>query len=183
MSTHAPPVHTLRALDARDALAGLGDLCELLMDAVDGGASVGFLAPLGRDRTMAYWQGVADEVSRGRCQLLVACDSQGRIDGTVQLVPAAKENQPHRADICKLLVHRRARRAGLGARLMQAAEGAAREAGRHLLVLDTSTPEAERLYRRLGWQRAGAVPGYALLPDGSPCAATWYYKSLTAPAA
>jgi GNAT superfamily N-acetyltransferase len=91
---------------------------------------------------------------------------------------AQKENQPHRAEISKLLVHRRARRRGLGAALMQAAEAAALAAGRSLLVLDTATPEAERLYERQGWQLCGRIPGYALMPDGAPCGTTIYFKAI-----
>jgi ribosomal protein S18 acetylase RimI-like enzyme len=96
----------------------------------------------------------------------------------VQLTLAQLENQPHRADLSKLLVHRRARRHGLGAALMRAAEATARDCGKTLLVLDTATDAAERLYRRLGWTRVGAIPGYALLPQGGLCDTTVYYRSL-----
>ena len=113
-------------------------------------------------------------------RLLVAEDpASGDVLGTVQVVLAQPENQPHRGDIAKMLVHRRARRRGIGAMLMRAAEDTARAAGKTLLVLDTATgSDAERLYRRLGWTRVGDIPGYALWPDGRPCATTYYYKML-----
>jgi len=112
--------------------------------------------------------------------LLVAEDTAtGTIVGTVQVVPAPQDNQPHRADIAKMLVHRSARRRGVGAALMQAAEATARELGKTLLVLDTAAGgDAERLYARLGWQRLGTIPGYALFPDGSLCGATFFYRVL-----
>jgi GNAT superfamily N-acetyltransferase len=88
------------------------------------------------------------------------------------------ENQPHRGDLAKMLVHRRARRLGVGAALLGAAEAGARAAGKTLLVLDTASDDAERLYERGGWQRCGVIPGYALLPDGPPCATTYYFKFL-----
>jgi predicted N-acetyltransferase YhbS len=155
-------------------LARLGDV---LIDCVHGGASVGFLEPLSPARALAFWRGVIDGVERGQRVLLVAEDADG-IVGTVQLALAQLENQPHRADLSKLLVHRRARRRGLGELLMRAAEDAARGCGRSLLVLDTATGDAERLYERLGWIRSGTVPGYALMPDGAPCDTTFFYRRL-----
>ena len=112
-----------------------------------------------------------------RRALFVAEDEHG-IVGTVQLVLDLPENQPHRADVSKMLVHRRARRRGLGAALMGAAETFARDAGRSLLVLDTASPEAERLYARLGWQLCGVIPRYALMPTGEPCATSYFYRDL-----
>ena len=109
--------------------------------------------------------------------LLVAEDAKGMC-GTVQLVLGQPENQPHRADLSKMLVHRRARRQGLGAALMRAAEATARDCGKTLLVLDTANPGAERLYERMGWTRVGEVPGYALLPQGGLCGTTFYYRNL-----
>jgi GNAT superfamily N-acetyltransferase len=135
------------------------------------------MAPLSAERALAFWQGVARGVAAGERLLLVAEDAQGVL-GTVQLVLDQPDNQPHRADLSKMLVHRRGRRQGLGAALMQAAEAAARTAGKTLLVLDTSSAEAERLYQRQGWVRVGAIPGYALLPDGRPCDTTYFYKAL-----
>jgi ribosomal protein S18 acetylase RimI-like enzyme len=109
-------------------------------------------------------------------------EDEGGIAGAVQLLTDMPENQPHRADVAKLLVHRRARGAGIGRRLMEAVEAAAREQGRRVLVLDTANSTAERLYERLGWQRVGVVPDYAYMPDGALCATTFFYKALAAPA-
>ncbi|WP_257389198.1 GNAT family N-acetyltransferase, partial [Tahibacter caeni] len=132
-----------------------------------------------RERALAFWQGVAGAVARGERVLLVAEDDDG-IAGSVQLVVALPDNQPHRADVAKLLVHRRARRRGIAQQLMQAVETAARDADRRVLVLDTVTASAaDRLYTRAGWQRVGEIPDYALMPDGSLCATTYFYKHLT----
>jgi ribosomal protein S18 acetylase RimI-like enzyme len=175
----AVPGVSIQQLGAAAARAELEALCALLVDSVAGGASVGFLAPLSDAKARAFWGKVIASVESGECLLLVARNEAGRIDGTVQVVLMQKENQPHRAEVSKLLVHRRARRHGLGAVLMQAAESAARGANRSLLVLDTSTPEAERLYERLGWQTCGRIPDYALLPDGTPGGVTIYYKAIS----
>ena len=167
----------IRRLDAvsDDAVAGLVDV---LLDCVAGGASVGFMATLGRDGAEAFWRRVGASVETGERALLVAEDELG-IVGTVQLHLATPDNQPHRADLAKMLVHRRARRRGLGAALVRAAEQTALEHGRTLLVLDTVTgSDAERLYGRLGWIPIGSIPGYALMPDGAPCATTIFYKEL-----
>jgi len=155
-------------------------LADVLIDCVDDGASVSFMHPLPRAKALAFWRGVADGVARGERALLVAEDGGGVI-GTVQLILHQPENQPHRADLSKRLVHRRARRRGVGAELLRAAEGAARECGKSLLVLDTASDDAERLYARLGWQRCGVVPGYALLPHGGLCDTTFFYRILDAP--
>lgn len=152
-------------------------LAELLIDCVEGGASVSFMLPLTLERALAFWALVADGVARGERALLVAEDAHG-LCGTVQLLLDQPENQPHRADLAKMLVHRRARRRGWGEALMRQAERTARECGRTLLVLDTSDDSAERLYTRLGWQRVGLVPGYALLPAGGLCATTFFYRAL-----
>lgn len=152
-------------------------LAEVLLDCVNGGASVSFMHPMSMEKAVAFWRGVADGVARGERALLVAEDESG-IAGTVQLVLAQAENQPHRADVVKLLVHRRTRRQGLAARLMQAAEPVARECGKSLLVLDTASDEAERVYRKLGWQVCGTIPDYALLPQGGLCATTYMYRAL-----
>jgi GNAT superfamily N-acetyltransferase len=155
-------------------------LADVLIDCVEGGASVGFMLPLPRAKAVAFWQGVLASAERGERILLVAEDVEsGTIVGTVQVVLAMPENQPHRADVAKMQVHRRARRRGLGEALMRAAEAAAREAGRTLLVLDTVTgSDAERLYTRLGWQRCGEIPGYALWPNGGRCGTTVFYREL-----
>lgn len=136
--------------------------------------------PLSQERALAFWLQVAAGVECGKRILLVAEDSAAqRWVGTVQVVFAEAENQPHRADVAKMLVHRQARRQGLGERLMRAAEDAARQAGKTVLVLDTVTDsDAERLYARLGWQRVGVIPNYALWPDGRPCPTTYFHKQL-----
>jgi len=152
-------------------------LADVLIDCVDGGASVSFMHPLPRAKALEFWRGVADGVARGERALLVAEDGDGVI-GTVQLILHQPENQPHRADLSKMLVHRRARRRGVGAALLRAAEAAARESGKSLLVLDTASDDAERLYGKLGWQRCGVIPGYALLPHGGLCDTTFFYRML-----
>jgi GNAT superfamily N-acetyltransferase len=170
----------IRRLDPTEARARCAALSEILIDCVEGGASVSFMAPLSRAKALAFWRGVADGVACGGRILIIAEDrATDSIVGTVQILLEQPENQPHRADIAKVLVHRGARRRGVGALLMRAAEEAARAAGKTLLVLDTVTGgDAERLYQRLGWIRVGEVPGYALWPDGRPCATTYYYKEL-----
>jgi GNAT superfamily N-acetyltransferase len=174
-ASHDP---SIRRLD-RISDTQVTQLATLLIDCVEGGASVSFMHPLGEDEARAFWQRVADGVQRGERALLVAEDAAGTIVGTVQLVLDMPPNQPHRADVAKMLVHRRARRQGLGERLMRAAEVVARETGRTLLVLDTVTGgDAERLYARLGWQRVGSIPGYALWPCGGLCATTYFYRTL-----
>ena len=172
--TPAWSVRRLREVDDAqiDALAGV------LIDCVEGGASVSFMHPLARDRAVAFWRRVAQGVAAGERALLVAEDAIG-LCGTVQLVFDLPENQPHRADLSKMLVHRRVRRQGLGAALMRAAEATALECSKTLLVLDAVTGgDAERLYERLGWQRVGVIPGYALFPRGGLCATTVFYRNL-----
>jgi GNAT superfamily N-acetyltransferase len=168
---------TVRRLGAVDD-AQVEALADVLIDCVEGGASVSFMLPLTRDRAVAFWRRVAQGVAAGERALLVAEDPDG-ICGTVQLVLDVPENQPHRADLAKMLVHRRARRRGLGAALMRAAEAAALDCGRTLLVLDAVTDgDAARLYERLGWQRVGVIPEYALFPQGGLCDTTVYYRHL-----
>lgn len=157
--------------------ADIEGLAAVLADCVEGGASVGFMQPYSLDRAAAWWRGLAADVAAGRRALLVAEDEQG-IVGTVHLVLAQPDNQPHRADLCKMLVMRRARKQGVGAALMDAAESEARTAGKTLLVLDTASVEAERLYARMGWTRLGVIPGYALLPEGGVCDTTYFYREL-----
>src|SRR4029453_15559421 len=165
----------LPALDEHH-IVGLSDV---LIDCVEGGASVSFMHPLSRDRAESFWHKVAKSVASGEGALFVAEDVQG-ICGTVQLIFDLPENQPHRADLAKMLVHRRVRRQGLGAALMQAAEATARECGKTLLVLDAVTGgDAARLYERLGWARVGNIPGYALMPRGGLCSRTVYYRDLS----
>jgi GNAT superfamily N-acetyltransferase len=168
--------YTVRRL-ARVTKAQIEALATVLIDCVEGGASVSFMHPHSRPKAIAFWRRVSADVDAGTRALLVAEDAQGLI-GTVQVVLAQPENQPHRADISKLLVNRRARRRGVGEALMRAAESEARQAGKSLLVLDTASGDAERLYSRLGWRLAGVVPGYALWPHGGLCSTSFYYRQL-----
>lgn len=161
------------------AAQDIDQLADVLLDCVAGGASIGFMSPLSRDRAITFWQGVADGVARGSRAILVARDAHNRIVGTVQLILDLPDNQPHRADLVKMQVHSRARRLGLGEALMRAAEDLARELGKTLLVLDAVTDgDAARLYARLGWIRVGDIPHYALMPDGTPCGTTYFYRDL-----
>ena len=175
------------ALQVRE-LTGVGEgeiraLADVLIDCVEGGASVSFMRPLTRARAEAFWRGVAEGVHRGERLLLVAEEAAGAIVGTVQVILNLPENQPHRGDVAKMLVRRAARRRGAGGALLAAAERAALRAGRTLLVLDTVTGgDAERLYARHGWQRCGEIPNYALFPDGRPCGTTVFFKALDASA-
>jgi predicted GNAT family acetyltransferase len=155
----------------------LQGLSEVLCDCVEGGASVSFMQPFSLEQARQFWRGVAASVARGERALLVA-EHAGRIVGTVQVVLAQPDNQPHRGDVAKMLVARGARRHGAGAMLMEAAEAAARAAGKTLLVLDTASADAERLYQRMGWTRLGVIPGYALLPQGGLCDTAYYYRTL-----
>jgi GNAT superfamily N-acetyltransferase len=158
----------------------LDALSALLIDAVEHGASVGFLQPLSADRARAFWQRVADGVASGERVLFVAEDAEG-LCGTGQLVLAQPENQPHRADLSKMLVHTRARRRGVARALLSALDDAARSHGKRVLVLDTADAGAMRLYEGAGWLRVGTVPGYALWPDGTPCDTVYYWRPLSAP--
>jgi GNAT superfamily N-acetyltransferase len=177
MTSETAPAWSVRRLRALDE-AHIDGLADVLIDCVEGGASVSFMLPLTRDRAVAFWRRVAQGVAAGERAVLVAEDAQG-LCGTVQLVFDLPENQPHRADVAKMLVHRRARRRGLGAALMRAAEDTARDCGRTLLVLDAVTGgDAARLYEHLGWTRVGVIPGYALFPGGGLCATTVYYRNL-----
>ena len=169
---------TIQALDGPAAWVAGSDLADILIDCVERGASVSFMHPLSRERAEAFWADVAESVARGE-RILLAAELDGEIVGTVQVVFAGPENQPHRADIAKMLVHGRARRRGIAERLMLAAEEEALAAGKTVLVLDAVTGgDAERLYARIGWSRVGVIPNYALFPDGRPCATTYFYKAL-----
>lgn len=171
------PSWTLRRLTAVDD-AQIAGLTDVLIDCVEGGASVSFMLPLSRERAAAFWRRVADGVHRGARALLVAEDAQG-ICGTVQLILDQPENQPHRADLAKMLVHRRVRRQGVATALLRGAEAMARACGKSLLVLDTVTEsDAARIYERLGWVRVGEVPRFALWPEGGFCGTTFYYRQL-----
>jgi GNAT superfamily N-acetyltransferase len=170
------PGISVRGLDSVEE-RHIDGLADVLIDCVAGGASVSFMHPLSRAQAREFWSRVAADVAAGERALVVAEDGEG-IVGTVQLILAQPPNQPHRADLSKLLVHRRARRRGVGAALMDEVEQTARERGKSLLVLDTAAAEAERLYVRKGWVRVGTVPDYALLPHGGLCATTFFYKPL-----
>ena len=166
-------IRALQTIGERE-IKGLSDV---LIDCVEGGASVSFMLPMTRAKADTFWRNAAVGVTRGERLVLSAEDETG-IVGTVQIILAQPENQPHRGDLAKMLVHRRARRRGIGAALLVAAERSALDAGKTLLVLDTASDDAERLYARQGWQRCGVIPNYALLPDGRPCATTYFFKSL-----
>ena len=170
---------TIRRVDADEAAARVEALADLLIDCVEGGASVSFMLPLHREKALAFWLGVAEGVARGERVLLIAEQGDGRIVGSVQLIIALPDNQPHRADVAKMLVHRSARRRGIAMRLLTTLDDSARAEGKTVLVLDTVTGgDAERLYLRAAWLRVGEVPNYALMPDGVPCGTTFFYKHL-----
>jgi len=156
----------IERLIAPVSASDLRDLAELLVDAVDSGAAVSFLAPLSHERAEEWWRETVSDAD-SRAIFLVARDAE-RIVGSVQLHPAWAPNQSHRADIAKLLVHRRARGRSLGTELMQAIESEAKRAGYRLLTLDAKRgTAAEQLYRKAGWTPVGTIPRYALDPDGS----------------
>jgi GNAT superfamily N-acetyltransferase len=167
-------VRRLETLTSRE----FGGLCEVLIDCVEGGASVSFMQPMTVAKAAEFWREVAASMARGERALLIAEDEQGSVVGTAQVVWASAENQPHRADVAKMLVHRRARRLGVGAAVLEAAERVAAQAGKTVLVLDTASADAERLYERRGWQRVGTIPNFALWPDGALCDTVVYYKRL-----
>ncbi|HET7794744.1 MAG TPA: GNAT family N-acetyltransferase [Rhizobacter sp.] len=172
------PAHAIQRLAALDSPEDLHQLSEVLVDCVEGGASVNFMAGFSMAQAQAWWQRVGPLLRSGERALLVSRDETGRIVGTVQLALGQPDNQPHRADVNKLLVHRRARGQGVGAALMQAVEELARAEGKTLLVLDTASDTAERLYTRQGWQLCGRIPAYALMPDGAPTATTIMFKNV-----
>jgi GNAT superfamily N-acetyltransferase len=169
----------IRQLTEEEGRRHLSALAGVLLDCVAGGASVSFMASLTREEAESFFESALPEVEQGNRILLAAFDS-GKLVGTVQIVAAAAPNQPHRADVAKLLVHRSARGRGVGQSLMAAVETTARKAGKTLLVLDTVTGDsAERLYQRMGWTRLGVIPNYALYPDGRLCDTTVFYKDLS----
>jgi GNAT superfamily N-acetyltransferase len=159
------------------AAVEIDGLSDVLIDCVEGGASVSFMEPMTRAKAAAFWRDVADSAARGERALLVA-EEDGRIAGTVQVIFDMPENQPHRGDVAKMLVHRSMRKRGVGELLMRAAEKAAADRRKTLLVLDTASADAERLYERCGWKRVGTIPGYALLPQGGYCDTVYFYKTL-----
>lgn len=169
---------SLRTLSRDDILANLCQLSDILTSCVNGGASVSFMQPFSPGTATAFWQRTAASVAAGERLVLVAENAQ-QIVGTVQLVIDQPENQPHRADVAKLLVHQNARRQGLANALMSYLEQIAREQGKSVLVLDTATGSgAERFYVQCGWEKAGEIPRYALMPDGTMTATSLFYKFL-----
>jgi GNAT superfamily N-acetyltransferase len=164
-------------LEADAAVVAISELADVLVDCVEGGASVSFMLPFTRDDAEKFFEKVIASIARGET-VLVAARCAGRIVGTVQLGLDMPPNQPHRGDIKKLLVHRAARGLGLGAALMARTEAEAKARGRTLLVLDTAGAEAERLYVRTGWQRVGVVPDYAMWPGGGFCDTVFFWKRL-----
>jgi GNAT superfamily N-acetyltransferase len=172
MTIEGPAIRRVERLDERL----IDELAAVLVDCIDGDAGVSFLHPLEPEKARAFWRDVAAGVEAGDRAVLVAEDDEGLV-ATVQLVLAQPENQPHRADLSKMLVHRRGRRRGLGAALLEAAEQTARECGKTLLVLDTNTgSDAERLYARHGWVRVGEIPDFSVQPRGGLRATTVFYK-------
>ncbi|MGG7519189.1 N-acetyltransferase family protein [Allorhizobium undicola] len=168
----------IMTLGAEELESHLPALAAILHDCVTGGASVGFMQPFTLEEAGAYWRTVQRAVACGESILLVA-RLRDEVVGTVQLGLSTPPNQPHRADVKKLLVHGAARGKGVAGRLMAAVEAAAMQAGKRLLVLDTATGEpAEALYDHWGWHRAGVVPDYALFPDGRFCSTTIFYKTV-----
>lgn len=168
----------VRRLDADELRAGVDGVAGILADCVAGGASVGYMAPFSEDQARTVVAAFVAEALAGR-RVILGAFVDGRVVGSVQVVLALPPNQPHRAEITKLLVHRSARRRGVARRLMEAAEVEARREGRTLLVLDAvSDGDAARLYGRLGWTAVGMIPGYALFPDGRPCDTTVFWKAI-----
>lgn len=169
---------SLRTLSRADILENLSPLSDILADCVNGGASVSFMLPFSWQTAQAFWLRIAESVAAGE-RLVVVAEHAGQIVGTVQLVIDQAENQPHRADVAKLLVHQNARRQGLAKALMNHLEQLAREQGKSVLVLDTATGSgAERFYVQCGWEKAGEIPRYALMPDGTMTATSLFYKIL-----
>lgn len=176
MASH---VRIIRAAPTTTVVEGLATV---LVDCVAGGASVSFMHPLPREKAVSFWQGVLESAARGERIVLLAEEVEtGEVVGTAQVVLAMPDNQPHRGDLAKMLVSPRARRRGIGEALLLAAEAAAMSAGKTLLVLDTASADAERLYARLGWVPCGRIPDYALLPHGGFCDTVLYYRTLSQP--
>jgi GNAT superfamily N-acetyltransferase len=169
---------TYEVVDGNGYEAIVPALAEILSDAVDSGAAVNFLRPFPVADAEAWWRSRSADVARGAIRPIVA-RLDGEVIGVVLLIPSAKQNSPYRADVQKVLVHRRARGRGIGSGLMARLEEVARAAGLWLLILDTYTDsDADRMYRRLGWRDFGTVPDYALDTEGVPAPATFFYKDL-----
>ena len=174
----SPDPIEVRRLDGPELRAQLIALADVLADCVAGGASVSYLTPFSQEEARAAFAGMVAEAEAGR-RLILGAFIEGRLVGTVQVILALPPNQPHRAEIAKLLVHSSARRRGVAEQLMWAAEAEARAEGKSLLVLDAVTgDDAARLYARLGWTTVGVIPNYALYPDGRPCDTTVFWKAI-----
>jgi GNAT superfamily N-acetyltransferase len=175
MSENSITIATLGADEARPLIP---ELARILIDCVEGGASVSFMLPIDRRTAEDFYEKSVEKIAEGSTILFVAY-LDGELAGTVQLNPELKPNQPHRADVSKLLVHRRGRNRGVAQALMAAVEDVAKARGRTLLCLDTATGSpAEKLYEKLGWQRLGVLPSHALWPQGGLCDTTFFYKHL-----
>ena len=173
------PSMSVHSFSRDEILSNIDALADILANCVNGGASVSFMAPFSHEDACAFWRGVTESVERQERTVLVCRDQHGELLGTVQLLTDQPENQPHRADVAKLLVHEKARRHGVAMALMEALEAAAREQGKTVLVLDTASGSgAESFYVRGGWIRVGEIPDYALMPDGEMTATTVFYKFL-----
>lgn len=167
------------SLSRDEILSHIDSLSDILQNCVNGGASVSFMLPFSPENARQFWLGVAESVGRQERTVLACRDEREGFLGTVQLITDQPENQPHRADVAKLLVHEKARRRGVAMALMEALESAAKNQGKSVLVLDTATGSgAETFYQRAGWQKVGEIPRYALMPDGEMTATTVFYKFL-----
>jgi ribosomal protein S18 acetylase RimI-like enzyme len=172
---------TIHQLHSIDDAATFEQLSKTLIETVASGGSISFMHPVSRENALAFWQKIAVSVASGERVLLVARDEAGEIIGTVQSVLDQPENQPHRADIAKMMVHPRARRQGIAEALLIEIERLTLAAGKTVAVLDTETgAAASHLYAKLGWKAAGDIPDYALKPHGGMCSTTYFYKALRA---
>jgi GNAT superfamily N-acetyltransferase len=177
-AARAAPPATVRELDADEYRAAIPELSRLVVDAVESGAGVNFLAGVTPDEAGAWWSERIELVANGTISPFGAFDGEELV-GSALLIRSRNANSPHRAEVGKVLVHRSARRRGIGAALMGAVEGRARADGRWLLILDTVTGSAaEAMYRALGWTELGVMPNHALLPDGTPAPTTYFWKDL-----
>ncbi len=157
--------------------ASLTQLTDTLIEAVAGGGSISFMHPVSNDAAIEFWRKISVSTAVGERILLVARNDRGEVVGTVQSILAQPENQPHRADIAKMMVHPRARRQGIAEALMREIETLTFAVGKTVMVLDTETDQAaSHLYKKLGWQVAGSIPDYALKPHGGLCSTTYFYK-------
>ena len=171
--------YSLHIFSESDILSHLDALSGVLTNCVNGGASVSFMLPFSPETAQQFWQRTAGSVARDERVVLVAKDVDQHIVGTVQLIVDQPENQPHRADVAKLLVHERARPGGIARALMQRLEAVAVDRHKSVLVLDTATGSgAESFYQRCGWQKVGEIPRYACMPDGELTATSIFYKFL-----